>query len=246
MDMPKLPFNHHNPSLWFHNVEAIFTTRRIKDQPMMYAHILPQIPTEVQNELEDFFFTVHESPYDELKKRVLEHFAVSDDRRIQQLLQDEMLGDQKPSQLLARLRRHAYRFNCEESLIRALWLKKLPVTCQQLLACMPGTITLSELAASADKVMEVTRQNTSICAVASPESNTLESALMDKLVSHIDKRFAEMQPFRSRSRSRSRTSSSKTRNSTLCWYHRRFGADAKKCTSPCSFQPKQGNAKGSQ
>lgn len=49
---------------------------------------------------------------------------------------------------------------------------------------------------------------------------------------------------RSRSRSRSRTrdsfrdrrnQASPARDSDICYYHRRFGADARKCTQPCSY-----------
>lgn len=58
----------------------------------------------------------------------------------------------------------------------------------------------------------------------------------------------------SRSRSRSRGGGSKSggaknartgdgNDDGVCWYHRKFGADATKCTKPCAF--KSGNGKGS-
>jgi len=52
---------------------------------------------------------------------------------------------------------------------------------------------------------------------------------------------------RSRAGSRSAGSSNNNNNGNgddgVCWYHRKFGADATKCTKPCNF--KAGNGQGS-
>lgn len=42
--------------------------------------------------------------YDTLKARLLEHYAVSEQKRIKKLLQDLELGDMRPTQLLREIK----------------------------------------------------------------------------------------------------------------------------------------------
>ena len=52
--------------------------------------------------------------------------------------------------------------------------------------------------------------------------------------------------YRGRSRSSSRNAPLLSTESELCWYHDRFGKDARRCNSPCTWGQTQGNASAGQ
>ena len=65
------------------------------------------------------------------------------------------------------------------------------------------------------------------------------AALADSLKQlHTSRGRHHSQSFRgSRSRSRGRSTSPSRQRGELCFYHEKFGANARKCRPPCAFQP---------
>ena len=65
------------------------------------------------------------------------------------------------------------------------------------------------------------------------------AAVMDSLKQlHTSRGCHHSQSFRgSRSRSRGRSTSPSRQRGELCFYHEKFGANARKCRPPCTFQP---------
>ena len=107
---------------------------------------------------------------------------------------------------------------------------------------------------TADKIMEVS--TTPVCSVTSFVNVDQLRSEIEELRQLVEKLVLAKPQFRSRTPRRSPSPSPASVSShqqlsspTMCWYHQRFGADAKKCRSPCSYSRNEqvlvvGNAAG--
>jgi hypothetical protein len=206
-------------------------------------------------------------PYTKLKDAILSRTTASDEARLQQLLSGVELGDRTPSQLLRYMRSLAGNSKVDDSVIRTLWTKCLPANTRLVLSTHDASCPLEKLAETADKVHECFFSS-SVHHVTSP--NVPQSSLSDEIsqlqqqiatlstkVDQLTKRSSRPRATsRSRHSSRSRFPSQRRPSpsqSHICYYHRRFGDNARKCTLPCAhpkafngFSSTSGNAAASQ
>ena len=106
--------------------------------------------------------------YSTLKDQLIKRTAASEQRRLQQLLNAEELGDRRPTQLLRRMQQllgDAAHPNLDNSFLWELFLQRLPNHVRMVLASS-GEMTLDTLAQLADKVMEVSLPSVSSVNVA--------------------------------------------------------------------------------
>lgn len=239
------PFWRDNPVIWFRQIESQFINSGITVESSKYHLVVGHIETDVLAQVSDIIDPPPEKdPYNTLKKRLIEVFSDSEEKKLKKLLQDIDLGDKRPSVLLRQMQELAGPLVGAE-LLKSLWLQRLPAQMQAILAS--SDIELKKLAAMADKIADVTSPNqlssidlkgtTNDSGATQKVLNDLQHQISD-LNRKVDKLFVAC----SRSRSRSRNSSkqrglvnrSPSRN-TVCWYHVRFGEKATKCIKPCSF-----------
>ncbi|XP_064468640.1 uncharacterized protein LOC135381876 [Ornithodoros turicata] len=207
------------------------------------------------------------TPYDQLKQALLQRTTSSSRSRLQQLLSAEELGDRRPTQLLRRMRQllGGNSATMDDVLLRELFLQRLPQNVQMVMATA-ANMSLDQLATLADAVVEVATPSIAATAApqhlvpptpsaaASPSGSPQLEELCHEfraLASLIAASHAPppqtRQPYRrrrfsrsprryspSRSNSRDRDGSPTT---TICWYHRKFGSEARHCQLPCSWQP---------
>ncbi|CAN7996283.1 unnamed protein product, partial [Ixodes pacificus] len=130
----------------------------------------------------------------------------------------------------------------DDLLLRQLFLQRLPANVCMVLAGA-GDMTLDDLAALADRVVEVasfsiSAIDSSVQALPAPNevrnlvSFTEFGALRDE-VQRIAQALATLRP---RSFSHPRGSSRSPESTGVCWYHHRFGDNATKCVPPCAQQ----------
>ncbi len=138
----------------------------------------------------------------------------------------------------------------DNSFLRELFLQRLPSHVRMVLASADATTELGKLAEMADKVMEVTAPSVAAIQEKPPKPPTTQHAtlpasevkqlreevarltsLVESLATHSCRRSS------SRFRRRSPSPAAPTNKSpgTLCWYHRKFGKEAKKCHDPCMW-----------
>lgn len=258
------PFWTAEPALWFFQVESQFALRNITQSLTKYYYVIQALPAEVMLEIRDIIsnpsLTASIDPYATLKAALISRVTETESKRLQQLLSSAELGDRTPSQflryLLGLLGDKAPTF--DRDILRHLFISRMPPQAQQILAAFKG-ISLEQLAEAADNIVElapspisaVTSNHIAPPHTPAPSTNSISQDLLaginaiqaqlSLLTTQITKLTFSMQQQRSRSPrslhpSPSRnTSSPAAQNSSYCFYHNKFGQNAKKCTTPCSY-----------
>ncbi|BHF70466.1 hypothetical protein SprV_0301351700 [Sparganum proliferum] len=237
----KLPtFWPRNFELWIARCEAEFEAGNITRQETMFNHLQRCLPDDYAEELCDLL--IHrplEQPYDKLKEALVKRVAMTEERRLRQLLTGEELGDRKPSQLLRRMQQLVGERKFETSILRQLFLQRLPLDVQTVLAVSQGS--MEELAELADKVMALRVAEThSVSHAATPISQEYDQRIdrLEQLVMQLTNQLSAItkgDPRRSRNRRRSSSRSRNRRRQSpggVCWYHQQFGEAARRCLKP--------------
>ncbi|KAL0803391.1 hypothetical protein ABMA28_017376 [Loxostege sticticalis] len=125
------------PRLWFVQCEAILGPQRLIDEAR-YNLVPPE-----------------SGKFDALKTRLIAFYDESEMRQFQKLLSEMELGNQKPSQLMRRMRDLA-REKIPDETLQIMWKGQLFSSVRAMLA-ISDVKYLDKLAAIADKVMETSR-----------------------------------------------------------------------------------------
>lgn len=245
-----------NPTLWFAQVEAKFALSRVTSPTTKYFHLLEALPPQVATEVQDILTTpVTATSFDALKSALLTRLVPSESACLQRFLAPEDIGDRTPSQYLRYLQRllGTKAANIDEALVKELFLQRLPSNVRFALAGWHD-FPLTKIADIADRLMST----------VAPSINATSSRLMDvgardDLLLRLSADVAEMKRQLAScalSVDRSPTPSVRPRefrrsldhlNSPpfmshqanfggWCYYHRRFGSQARKCAEPCTWQ----------
>ena len=238
------PFWPADSELWLAQVEAQFATRNITAQVTKFNHVVGSLSPEVATEVRDILLNPEaERPYDVLKEALCRRTAISEEKRLKELLSNEEIGDRKPSQVLRRMQQLAGGQAVDLKLLRSLFLQKLPRSVQQIAAAVGDKVELSELAEMADSIMEVTGESARVSAVKDNSELTQLKAEMAELKSMFQSVLelstkSQPQGRVGRSSSRGRSPFRRERDPVkypLCWYHFKFREKATRCEQPCSW-----------
>ena len=252
-----------DPEVWFAQVEAQFTTRGITAQRTKFDYVISSLSPEFATEVRDLLLRPPEdTPYDTLKTELVKRTAASEQRKLQQLISGEELGDRKPTQLLLRIQqllgdKVGTADVPSSSFLRKLFLQRLPSNVRMVLASTDTSMDLNKLAELADKVMDVATPTGTVAHVSDarpdahpdppplpagvftpPEVKQLreEVARLTQLVESLTARSRQCSHHSSRPRrSPSPVSPGPLQDSnSLCWYHLKFGDEAQNCRQPCA------------
>nr|VZI43456.1 unnamed protein product [Spirometra erinaceieuropaei] len=238
-------FWQHTHELYFIRIESAFYSANITKESSKYHNLVEVLPANIISQVQPLLVKPPAyDPYSALKAEILRLNAVSDRQRYHQLIKEESLGDRKPSELLRRMRTLLGDMQVDEKLVKDMFLGRLPADVQTILTSGSQDLTLSHLAEMADRMLEVQRFQPPSVAQISTSSSTVNEQLLRQMsamtneIASLKLQLARITCSRSHSRHRSR---SRPRRANLCWYHANFAAKDRKCSSPCSFKPKQGN-----
>jgi hypothetical protein len=250
------PFYSEEPEVWFASAEAQFTLAGITEEKTKFYYVLSQLDYRYVKEVRDLVISPpHQDPYTKLKTEMLNRLSPSREKRTRQLLTCEEMGERKPSQFLRHLRN--LDSDVPDRLLRIIWTSRLPSNVQVALAGMPE-IELDTAALCADRIFEAIFP----AALAPATDNTEVLNRIEELSREVEKLSASQsncrhwdhrtgsrntsyntRDRRSNSRNHRRGNRSHSRDgttTTICWYHSRFGANAKKCSHRCTYN-KKGN-----
>lgn len=253
-----LPFWREIPRAWFIQFEAVVDPLKTSDD-QKFRYVLQQLQTTDLQQLTDILYNPPTTEkYNAVKNRLLAVYDKSDVKNFQKLISGLELGDQKPTQLLRKMRELGSGMITDEGL-KIEWLNHLPTQMRVVLSVNTES-SLDTLAAMADKMAEYSEPAT-VAAVSTTSQETMTSQfeILSKQVEKLCLEVAELRgrsrerhrnrytPFRSRSRSQSRRQSNKTSvkpgdPTWECRYHFRFGEKAKRCESPCCRKNKNKTA----
>lgn len=236
----KLPgFWEKEVELWFLNIEAQFILSDIKQDSTKYYAVVATLNSEVLSYVSDIVKNPPKSDlYKALKERLISEFSDSEQQRIKSLLSMQVLGDDKPSHLLRKMKLLADK-KVGDDFLKTLWVQRLPKETQTILTVLEGD--LEQMAKMADKLMEISPV-IGMVSGAQVESTTISDGdrlkklerqveLLSEQISRLGRsRTRNVQRSFSRDRYRSRE-----RRQNVCWYHNRWGEKATSCIAPCKY-----------
>ncbi|CAE1239781.1 unnamed protein product [Acanthosepion pharaonis] len=149
-------FNTMNVHVWFSQLSAIFQAERIQSQNARFAYVVEKPPPDIASEVSDLT-------------------GKSEKRRINDLFNTLQLDQNKPTQLLRKMKNLLGNI-MSEVLPRKLWLDKLPIHTAQILTTLPEDLDLLQVAAIADRIVQArTLNGTHISSADStPRDDTLK------------------------------------------------------------------------
>ncbi|XP_076299334.1 uncharacterized protein LOC143218180 [Lasioglossum baleicum] len=193
-------FDPEDPELWFGVVEQIFAAAGIVAEAAKMCYVTSALSKRCRAEVRDLLLAPPAAgAYNTLKRELIRRLSISQERKTQQLLEREELGDRKPSQFLRHMR--SLGGSClTETLLRTLWLGRLPANIQAILATQKET-SLDKIAELADAIQETQPSRPAIAeaaytgpvatgnqpAVSSFPTETLTDRMMRLLISLEEK-----------------------------------------------------------
>lgn len=234
--------------LWFAQMQSWFELNRVTSDATKYNMVVANLRHDVLEQVEEIVrHPPAQDKFETIKAAIILRFADSERTRVHKLVSGITLGDKKPSTLLQELRRA--NVSNDETLLKTLWLARLPATAQTSISIAQGNLT--EVAALADVVVETLRLNNVGFGINQIEHKSAEQ-IKDDRIDELMKMVAELRAdrqVRGRSQSRSRNTGASrgrtpAREYEMCWYHFKFGANAKKCglnnnpPKSCNFETK--------
>lgn len=240
------PFWNETPKLWFAHIEAQFNNCNVVAELTKYNTVVAALDQKILNVVSDIVLSPpQDNQFTVLKEALIARLSDSESVQLKKLFSELDLGDKRPSQLLREMRNLAMG-RVTDSVLKPLWIQQLPQQVQAILAV--STEVLDKLAEMGDKILETCGKYQCVGEVSAknnPEATTSDKLSLSTLSDKIDKlskevgelrrsRSANRSPYRFSRQNSNYRDRSKSRES-ICWYHRRFGKKATKCTKPCSF-----------
>lgn len=235
----KLPnFWHKQPKLWFAQLESEFLVFRIRSDDVKYSSVIRHLDEQALLAIAELIENPPEKDkYLHVKNVLINRFTDSEEKRLRQLLAGVELNDKKPSDLLREIKQLAGGA-ISENVLHSIWLQRLPSQVQATLAVVDDC-PLVKLAELADKILD-RETNLHVATIASSAGKDTSNFVdLERRIAALEvRRVRSRSKFRYKERRRFRSSSrskSDKNNQKICFYHKKFGAKAFKCTIPCDM-----------
>ncbi|BHF61207.1 hypothetical protein SprV_0100418000 [Sparganum proliferum] len=215
-------FWQHAPELYFIRIESAFYSANITKELSKYHKLVEVLPANIISQVQPLLVNPPaDAPYSALKAEILRLNTVSDRQRYHQLIKEESLGDQKPSELLRRMRTLLGDMQVDEKFVKEMFLERLPADVQTILESGSQDLTLSHLAEMTDRIIEVQRFQPPSVAQISTSSSTVNEQLLQQMsamaneIASLKLQLARITCSRSPSRHRSRKPASQRIDATV-------------------------------
>lgn len=212
------------PAAWFAQTEAQFALRDITSDDTKYYYVVSALDANTATRaLSIISSPPAQNKYEKLKSFLTSAYGLSETERATTLLDLHGLGDRKPSELMdCMLALLGNHKPC--FLFKHLFLRQLPENICTALA-NSAVEDYRALAQEADNLYNAMKMRTGLLGATSENLDNPSRTDIDLVASNAD---------------------------SVCWFHRRFGSNARRCAQPCkhygNFKNKknQGNARAGQ
>ena len=196
---------------WFRQAEAQFNIRKITNDLTQYHYVIAALEADAADKVECYLDDPpSHGKYQYLKDILIREYELSDIERGDKILDLTALGDKRPSELMDMI----LRLNGKEPpsyLLKCVFLRALPPDVRSVVSTLPHK-DLKELGRESDKVWSRSQASASFSCLTDTE---------DSEIHRVYKPDDKHKP---------------TSNSQLCFYHRKFGKQARQCKPPCSWR----------
>ena len=222
-----------NPAPWFQRVEALFRLKGITSDGRKADYVIGALPADVFDKISHWLDSKGSDTilYSELKPAVIrlcEPSAEEKGQRILELMRTP-LGDQRPSDALRELWSLSKVLLPDGTtkpldLVRLIWMTRLPAELRPHISDFAARSDeeLLRLADSVQSTSRLVQPSAAIHQVAPPSPEDDDAVLAAKR-RYVHPRANNGRP------------ASDVIHKTLCYYHRRFGKDARSCRPPCHY-----------
>lgn len=187
--------------------------------------------------------------YDFIRQKLIDHYADSEQRKLNRLLSEMPLGDKRPSELYHDMKRVAGNV-LGEAALKGLWAQRLPEAARPVVAASTGSA--AEFTRIADSIVVVLSPRTVNQVTSNPlndvgelrtminelkakiEQNSRSRSHSRKRNSNFGHRRSQTPSSRSNSNNRNGNDNNGNGNDGECWYHATYGSNARHCRSPCN------------
>ena len=196
---------------WFVQVEAQFVLKGVTASLTKFYYCVSSFNQETANQVLDLIKSPPSSePYEALKQRLLRLFALDDFQRYEAISSLPLSGDMKPSKLMSSMLALLPVGHKPCFFLLGAFLKRLPADVRAHLLRDDFSDPIS-LALKADKIYQ-----------SRVASNTVRSSGSSK-------------PRRSATPHAGNRQDNRSQSPSMCYYHRTWASQAKKCRAPCSW-----------
>ena len=238
---------------WFRRAEVQFRIKKITSETLKAAYVLAVLPEDAFTTMAGWLETQpDEIPYSELKEYLLKDLTLTAEQKAKKLMAiiNQPIGDQKPSQAMREMERlmRLPTSNGEKKsldVLLILWLHRLPHEVRRNITAF-SEHTREELMKKADRLTDAAAASASkalaehICSSQEDdykEENSIEeehTAAATWSGSRLKFR-KPIQPQQIPNSQPPRDTVPRKATQSICFYHRRFGHEARRCLQPCSW-----------
>ena len=217
---------------WFQRVEALFRLRNVTASSKKADFVVGALPPEIFSMISRWLNARGEDPvlYEDLKTEVILQCEPTPEERSQKIMEllRMPLGDQRPSAALRELRTLSNVLRpdgttADLDLVKVLWMLRLPQDIRTMITNFAERAD-NDLMKLADSLRGTSRLSAPTTAAVAHEPESADE--------NDDFAMAAQQR---RPRSSNQRSVPDASRRTLCYFHRRFGRDARNCRSPCFY-----------
>ncbi|VDP84780.1 unnamed protein product [Schistosoma mattheei] len=236
-----MPYWPDNIEALFCYAEADFSKHGVIDARAQFLAVVKALPREFNRCVTPSMFASDVSePYETLKCSILKQEDLTDRQRLDQLVNNIDLQHGSAMNMLQRMREVIRLRTFDEGLFKQLFLSKLPQQVQAVLVSFQNN-ALDELAASADRILEITKSsNIEVFSIKEKPQTTQNDVIelcntLTRYLNFRNDRKRSHTPRRSTSRKRSVSRPRETDNHYWCWYHNQYRKSSRNCRKPCNF-----------
>ena len=220
---------------WFQRVEALFRLRNVTASSKKADFVVGALPPDIFSMVSRWLNAHNDDPilYEDLKTEVILQCEPTPEERSQKIMDllRMPLGDQRPSAALRELRTLSSVLKpdgttADLDLVKVLWMLRLP---QEVRTLIPNFAEKedNDLMKLADSLRGTSRLSATPAAAAAHEPEVMDE--------YDDYAMAAQQR---RPRSSNQRPFPDAPSRSLCYFHNKFGRDARKCRYPCSYYSK--------